>query len=152
MKCPKDGSGRVCAVSPFPLPPPLTNAERLIWVPQECVLAFFPPAPPSAESFSARGRKGPKILVFFHSFFPSGFTSICNPLGYDRPYVSSLDMTLPGLCPFIFHFCFISPLWVTCDFWLSLWVYPPEFIQADLLLRTKDDPDTPKLQSIGKGN
>lgn len=35
-----------------------------------------------------------------------------------------------------------SSIW---DFWVSLWVFPPEFIQADLLLRTKDDPDTPKL-------
>lgn len=122
MKCPKGGSDQVCGI---PLSPPLTNAERLIWIPQECVLAF---SPPPAESFSARGRKGQKIIFSFF-FFPSGFTSICNPLGYDRPYVSSLYMKLPGICPFIFHFCFISLLWVTCDFWA--WVYPSRPSPAD---------------------
>ncbi len=91
------------------------------------ILVFFP-IPPSHTIYQSELRGG----GFFSLFFSSSFTSICNPLGYDRlqlslPTCSGLALC-PFLCPFVLFLAAIIALSAT--FGLN----PPEFIQATLHL------------------
>ena len=63
----------------------------------------------------------PRTWLFFILFY-SYFTSICNPLGYDRLKYSICTLKIqPGCCPLLFHFCLVSPL----NF-AAFGFYPPE--------------------------